>query len=98
MQTLGALIDALCTVDLKMFNMQETLYQIRHMTFQEFREYISDPNNQFELYNTFKKACDLNYQRNQLIDEIDDLTIRIVEDGLSGACLDKYIQKKHKTY
>lgn len=98
MQTLGALIDSLCTVDLKMWNMQESLYKIRHMTFQEFRDYFSNVDTQFELYNTFKKACDLNYQRNQAIDEIDDLIIRIIEDGLSGACLDKYIQKKYKTY
>lgn len=98
MQTLGGLIDSLCTVDLKMWNMQENLYKIRHMSFQEFRDYFSNVNSQLEIYNTFKNACDLNFQRSQIVDEIDNLIIRIVEDGLSGACLDKYIQKKYKTY
>lgn len=67
MDTIGNLIDKLCTVDLKMWNMQETLYKIRHMTFGEFQIYLQNLENMKELYDTFKKACDLNFQRNCLI-------------------------------
>lgn len=47
-----------------------------------------------------KKCCDLNVQRNQLIDEVDEKLIEIIESSLSGEDLDigKYIQRKHKTY
>ena len=36
--TLGSIIDKLCTADLKMWNNQEILYKIRRMTFDEFKE------------------------------------------------------------
>ena len=100
MDTLGSLIDKLCTIDLKMWNAQEQLYIIRHMTYQDFKDYCLIPkdDNLLKIFEIFKKSCDLNYQRNQLIDEIDQLIIRIVEGACSGECLDKYIQRKHKTY
>lgn len=98
MQTLGSLIDALCTVDLKMWNAQEGLYKIRHMTFGEFQIYLQNLYNVEEIYNIFKKACDLNYQRNCLIDEIDQLVVKMVEHAVNGGCMDKFVQLKHKTY
>ena len=98
MDTMGSLIDKLCTVDLKMWNAQEILYEVRRMTFGEFQIYLQNLENMEEIYNTFKKACDLNFQRNQLIDEIDQLFIKVVEGACAGECLDKYIQRKHKTY
>lgn len=98
MDTLGSLIDKLCTVDLKMWNAQEELYKIRHMTLGEFQIHLQTLTNVEKIYNIFKKACDLNYQRNCIIDEIDELAVRMIEQGLDGGCMDKFIQKKHKTY
>jgi len=52
-----------------MWNNQEILYQIRKMTYQQFQKtYKPDMK---KLYLVLKKCCDLNIQRNQLIDEID---------------------------
>ncbi len=99
--TLGALVDKLCTVDMKMWNNQELLYEIRRMTFDEFKEkYWNKEDGAEELWSCLKKACDLNVQRNQIIDEIDSKVVEIVEDGVSGESLDegKHIQRKHKTY
>jgi hypothetical protein len=94
--TLGSLIDKLCTIGLKMWNNQELLYELRRMTFDAFkRKYHTTPQ-LMKLYNILKKACDLNVQRNQLIDEIDEKIVEMVgkpelDDG-------KHIQRKHKTY
>lgn len=99
--TLGGLIDKLLTVDLKMWNNQEILYKIRRMTFEEFKkEYFEDEQGAEKLWSYLKKACDLNVQRNQLIDEIDGKVIEIVDARKSGEELDngKFIQRKHKTY
>ncbi len=49
---------------------------------------------------SIKKCCDLNVQRNQLIDEVDEKIIELVQSATSGEDLDsgKHIQRKHKTY
>ena len=39
--TLGSLVDKLTTVDLKMWNNQELLYEIRRMSFDEYKKNIS---------------------------------------------------------
>ena len=99
--TLGGLIDKLCTADLKMFNNQEILYEIRRMTFDEYKEkYFSSEDGAKELWVCLKKVCDLNVQRNQLIDEVDEKVIEIVEAKVNGEELDdgKFVQRKHKTY
>ena len=100
MDTIGSIIDKLITVDMKMWNNQEILYEIRRMTFEEFKEkYFSDEQGAQNLWACLKKACDLNIQRNNIIDEIDAKSVEIVKDCLSGINLDdKYIQNKHKTY
>jgi len=92
--TLGSLIDKLCTVDLKMWNAQEDLYKIRHMTFEEFKTEFSSDEGMMILWEAFKKGMDLNIQRNNLIDEIDEFFVRTVGIKDNG----KYIQKKFKTY
>ena len=70
--TLGGLIDKLNTSDLKMWNNQEILYEIRRMSFDEYKEkYFKTEEGAELLWISLKKACDLNIQRNQLIDEID---------------------------
>lgn len=99
--TLGGLIDKLNTSDLKMWNNQEILYEIRKMNFEEYKEkYFSSEQGAELLWQSLKKACDLNIQRNQLIDEIDEKIIEMIDARLSGDNLDngKFIQRKHKTY
>ena len=99
--TFGGLIDKLITIDMKMWTNQEFLYESRRMTFEEFKEtYIESEEQKRELYDSIQKCCDLNYQRNQLIDEIDEMIVEIIQAGLDGEDLDvgKFIQRKHKTY
>ena len=99
--TFGGLIDKLITIDMKMWNNQELLYEIRRMTFEQYKEkYFLQEDGSLKLWECLKKACDLNVQRNTLIDEIDEKVLEIVKDGLSGSDLDsgKHIQRKHKTY
>jgi hypothetical protein len=99
--TLGTLIDKLTTVDLKMWNNQEILYEIRRMSFEEYKKkYFENEEGAKLLWETLKKATDLNVQRNQLINEVDEKVIEIVKAGLSGEELDngKFLQRSHKTY
>lgn len=99
--TLGGLIDKLFTIDTKMWNNQEMIYEIRRMTFDEYKnKYFNNNEGAEKLWNCLKKACDLNVQRNQLIDEIDEKIIEIVRAATNGENLDegKFIQRKHKTY
>lgn len=99
--TLGSLIDKLITIDMKMWTNQELLYEIRRMTFEEYKtKYFSSEQGAEELWKCLQKSCDLNVQRNQLIDEIDQKVIEIVEASDAGEELDagKFIQRKHKTY
>jgi len=99
--TFGGLIDKLITVDMKMWNNQELLYEIRRMTFDEYKgKYYSDENGAQLLWESLKKACDLNVQRNQLIDEIDVKITEMIRAASAGEDLDsgKYVQRKHKTY
>lgn len=99
--TMGSLIDKLITIDMKMWNNQEILYDIRRMSFEEYKEkYFLNDDGAIELWEGLKKACDLNVQRNQLIDEIDQKIVELVKDALEGKDLDsgKHIQRKHKTY
>lgn len=99
--TLGGLIDKLCTVGLKMWNNQELLYEIRRMTFEEYKtKYFENEEGAEKLWACLKKACDLNVQRNQLMDEVDEKIVEIVRAAVSGEDLDdgKFIQRKHKTY
>lgn len=99
--TLGSLIDKIITADLKMWNNQEFLYEIRRMTFEEYKnKYFNDENGAETLWKYLKKACDLNVQRNQLIDEIDIKISEMIKSALDGNDLDdgKFIQRKHKTY
>lgn len=99
--TLGGLIDKLLTADLKMWNNQELLYEIRKMSFEEYKaKYFESEEGAELLWNILKKACDLNVQRNQFIDEIDKKVVEIVQAANKGEDLDagKFIQRKHKTY
>jgi len=99
--TLGGLVDKLITIDMKMWTNQEFLYESRRMSFEEFNEtYIGSDEKRKQLYDSIQKCCDLNYQRNQLIDEIDEKVVELVQAAANGEELDagKFIQRKHKTY
>jgi hypothetical protein len=101
MDTLGGLVDKISIVNLKMWNNQEILYDIRRMTFEEFKErFIKNDDKVLELFESLKKCCDLNVQRNALIDEFDVRLIEIINAGLNGEDLDNgsNIQRKHKSY
>lgn len=99
--TIGSLIDKLMTADLKMWNNQELLYEIRKMSIEEFKEIFASSDEKIKyLWEKLQKSCDLNMQRNQIIDEIDEKIIEIIKASQNGEDLDqgKYIQRKHKTY
>tara|TARA_B100001245_G_C22647068_1_gene317881 strand:- start:293 stop:601 length:309 start_codon:yes stop_codon:yes gene_type:complete len=99
--TLGGLIDKLITIDMKMWNNQEFLYKVRKMDFKEFEKtFASSSDTKLSLFNSIKKCCDINMQRNQLIDEIDEKIITMLNESKSGKDLDagKFLQRKHKTY
>jgi hypothetical protein len=99
--TLGGLVDKLITIDMKMWTNQEFLYEVRRMTFQEFcQKFATTVEQKKSLFESVKKCCDLNYQRNVLIDEIDEKVVEIVNAANNGEELDagKFIQRKHKTY
>lgn len=99
--TLGNLIDKLCTVDMKMWNNQELLYKVRHMSFEEYKlAYFTSEAGAQELWDILKKACDLNIQRNQLINEVDSKIIEMIRLSQNGENLDNgiFLQRSHKTY
>jgi len=97
--TIGGLIDKLITVDTKMWNNQEILYEIRRMSFDEFKErYLSDESGSIDLWTSLSKACDLNVQRNDLIDEIDDRMVEIANPNPGSIRASNLTQKKYKTY
>ena len=99
--TLGGLIDKLITIDMKMWNNQEFLYEVRRMDFEKFEKtFASSSDTKLSLFNSIKKCCDINMQRNQLIDEIDEKIITMFNELKSGKDLDagKFLQRKHKTY
>lgn len=99
--TVGTLIDKLFTTDTKMWNGQEELYKIRRMSFEQYKkEYFEDEESAVKLWECLKKACDLNVQRNQLINEIDQKIIEIIKAAVDNKELDNgsFVQRSHKTY
>lgn len=99
MDTVGSLVDKLTTVDLKMFNTQEKLYDIRRNTFEDFKRKYQTDEGMKDLYDYFVKVSDLNLQRNNYIDEIDQKIIDMITAGVKGKALEDsgFIQRKHKT-
>jgi uncharacterized protein (UPF0303 family) len=99
--SLGSLIDKLNTIDLKMYYNQDLIYEIRRMTFDDYKKaYFENEEGAQKLWSTLKKATDLNVQRNTLIDEIDEKIVEMIKAAVAGEDLDngKFIQRKHKTY
>lgn len=99
--TLGSLVDKLCTVGQKMFSNQDLLYDIRRMTFEEYKvKFFETEDGARRLWETLKKACDLNVQRNALINEVDEKVLEIAKAAAAGKDLDNgsFLQRAHKTY
>lgn len=98
--TIGSLIDKLATVNQKMFLVQEDLYIIRKMSFEEFKTTFGTEEGLQKLYSTFKKATDLNVQRQAMILEVDKKIAEVIGAAVKGEDLDdgKFIQDQHKTY
>jgi len=99
--TFGGLIDKLITIDMKMWDNQELLYEIRKMDFETYKEkYFKSEDGANNLWQILKKACDLNVQRNQLINEVDLKIIEMLNSKEKGLELDNgsFVQRSHKTY
>ena len=99
MQTLGALVDILQVINLKMWNAQKNVYKIRHMTKEKFMSTYSNPKKLEQLYEFFKATCDLNIQRANATDDIDEFIVKLVK-GIKDGSIDttKLLQRKHKAY
>lgn len=93
-ETLGSIIDRLCTCDLRMWVAQEEYYKIRKMDFDQFMVEYYNTSGMKKLYDALHKSCDLNLQRNVLIDDIDRTLLSI----LKSEDKESYYQPKHKTY
>ncbi len=101
MDTIGSLVDKLITVDTKLWNSQEIVYEIRQLTEDEFLEkYASNLNGLKMFYKELNKATDLNVQRSKLVTEIDELLVTMIKATVLGYELDdgSFIQRPHKTY
>ena len=72
-ENIGKLINQLINKDNDMWDNQEALYNIRKMTFEEFSiKYFESKDGAEELWKILKKCCDLNVERSDLIDKIDN--------------------------
>lgn len=92
--TLGGLIDKLCTVDMKLWKVMEFYYLFpKQYTEEEFIKEFSNTKRLKFLYEKISKQTDLNVQRAGLIDEIDQLTAAAIKTGDTS----KFVQRKHKT-
>ena len=79
-KTLGELINDLVVSGIKMWDAQELLYEIRRMTFEEYKaKFFSSEEGAENLWKIFKNACDLNIERNVIIDQIDQAVIDLVK-------------------
>ena len=84
--TLGSLIDKLTTVDLKMWNNQELIYDIRRMTLQE----ITFVGTYTYTSSDFKETADKIF--NNEFGNLDWVDIRPLKDG--QACFEEILEGK----
>lgn len=99
--TVGSLVDKLFTVDSKMWNNQEMLYEINRQDFDWFMDrFLKDDASKLELFNMLKKVCNLNWQRTLLITEIDEKLVKTIEAAMAGKNLHtlEFVVDSHKTY
>lgn len=94
MDTLGNLMDKLSIVTVRMWHAQDDLYRYRRMSKEEWQnEFKDDPD---RVRHTLVRACELNLQRNQLMDEIDQMFRDVLE--MDEEDRKKLVQRKHKAY
>lgn len=94
MDTFGSLVDKLAIVTTRMWHAQDDLYRFRRMSDEEWEaEFGDDP---MKVRNILTRACELNLQRNQLIDEIDKLNVEQL--SMDEEDKKKLYQPKHKLY
>lgn len=94
MDTLGNLVDKLAIVTVRMWHAQDDLYRYRRMSMEEWRdEFGDDPD---RVRHTLVRACELNLQRNQLMDEIDKLHLESL--SMDEEEKQKLSAPKHKQY
>lgn len=98
METLGTLTDKLSIVNLKMFHAQEKLYEVRRMSYDEFKSKYIDQDGGREIYEVFQRSCNLNVQRQALIQELDEKLVEILKANKVGDIEDDYIKPQYKTY
>ncbi len=92
--TLGSLIDKLCTVDMKLWSVMEFYYLFpKQYSQEEFLKVFSHPKKLRMLYDKVAKQTDLNVQRANLIDEIDQLVAGSIKSG----DVSRLVQRKYKT-
>lgn len=99
--TIGSLIDKLATINQKMFLNQEIIYRIRKMSFEDYKkEFFESEEGALKLWDQLKKSTDLNVQRQQIIQEVDERLIQIIQEAIKGKDLDdgRNIQRLFKTY
>jgi len=99
--TIGSLIDKLCTASHKMYDAQSELYVVRKMSFEEFKEQFGADDDKLKvLYDYFHRATNLNLQRQAMILEVDKKIVELVVASTKGDNLDNgvFIQDQHKTY
>ena len=99
--TVGSLVDKITTANNKLFATQDKLFGIRKMSFEEFKETYGTSDEKLQVvYDYFKKAADLNVQRQALILELDKKLIEIVSAAVKGENLENgsFVQDQHKTY
>jgi hypothetical protein len=96
MDTFGNVVDKLITVNMKMWHTQETLYEIRRMTPDQFEAKFG--NDLKGLHELLARACNLNVQRSHLMDEIDSLLVQAIR-GSSKTDLEATLTRpQHKMY
>lgn len=94
MDTLGNLVDKLAIVTVRMWHAQDDLYRYRRMSTEEWQaEFAGDPD---RVRHTLVRACELNLQRNQLMDEIDKLHLESL--SMDEEEKQKLSAPKHKQY
>jgi len=79
----GNLIYKLSTIDHELWENQEFLYEIKRMTFEEFdNKYCTTIDSKKYMLNILNNLCDLNLERNKLIDAIDEKIIEIIKGAV----------------
>ncbi len=84
MDTFSSLVDKLITINLKIYYNQNLL-----------EKYIKSAEDSWK---TLQNIADLYIQREQLILEITEIFNNIIGDNKLGLDINKFIQRKHKTY